>query len=124
MSFLSVLGDIAKIGQAVAPEVTAINSAAGAITQQVVNGVILAEQIGGKGADKKQQVINGVLPVVQPLLNTILQSTGTKVTTNSQGVNTAVDQLVEGVVGLFNSMQAGARATTASGAATGQRGSN
>jgi hypothetical protein len=116
MSFLSTLGKIAKIGQVVAPGVvTAINPAAGAITGLVVNAVVKAEETGGSGSSKKQQVMNEVLPSIGPLVSTILASSGAKVNLNSAGVTNAASQIVDGVVALLNAIEAPAAATTGKG---------
>ena len=115
MSFLSVLGKIAKAGETVAPAaVTAINPAAGAITGIVLNAVVKAEQAGGTGASKKQQVMNQVLPAIVPLISTVAKSTGTQVNLNSTGANNAVSQIVDGVVALLNAVEAPTAATTGS----------
>src|SRR4051794_31737902 len=116
MSFLSTLRGIAKIGEVVAPGVvTAINPAAGAITGVVVNAVVKAEETGGSGPGKKQQVMDEVLPIVGPLVSTILASSGAKVNLNSTGVTTSVSQIVDGVVSLLNAVEAPAAATTGTG---------
>jgi hypothetical protein len=116
MSFLSKLRGIAKIGEVVAPGVvTAINPAAGAITGVVVNAVVKAEETGGSGPGKKQQVMDEVLPIVGPLVSTILASSGAKVSLNSKGVTTSVSQIVDGVVSLLNAVEAPAAATTGTG---------
>ena len=63
MSFLSVLGKIGKIGASIAPAaVTLINPAAGALTSLVVGAVIKAEEGGGSGPEKKQQVVQQLAP--------------------------------------------------------------
>ena len=111
MSFLSTLGKILKVADTAAPAaISAINPAAGAITGLVLNSVVKAEQSGGTGTAKKQQVMNEVLPAVGPLINTILQASGTKVNMNAQGVETAVGQIVDGVVALLNAVQTPATA--------------
>jgi hypothetical protein len=115
MSFLSVLGKIAKIGGAVAPAAaTAISPTAGAITGLVVNAVIKAEQAGGTGSVKKELVMKQVLPVVTPLILTLMQNSGTKVTVDPTGTEKAVSQIVDGVVALMNSLDAQTQATASS----------
>ena len=113
MSFLDTLRKITKISQVVAPGViTAINPAAGAITGVIINAVVKAEESGGSGAGKKQQVMDEVLPIVGPLVSTVLASSGAKVNLNSTGVINSVSQIVDGVVSLLNAMEAPTAATT------------
>jgi hypothetical protein len=113
MGFLDTLRKITKIGQVVAPGViTAINPAAGAITGLIINAVVKAEESGGSGPGKKQQVMDEVLPIVAPLVSTVLASSGAKVNLNSTGVNNSVSQIVDGVVSLLNAMEAPAAAPT------------
>jgi hypothetical protein len=119
MSFLSTLGKILKFGQAVAPGVvTAINPAAGAITGVALNAVVKAEESGGTGPQKKQKVMQEVIPTVGPLVSTLLASSGAKVDLNSTGVTNAVSQIVDGIVSLLNAIQA-APAAAATGASSG-----
>ena len=121
MGFRSILGDIVKVGEVVAPgAVTALNPAAGAITQLVVNGIVKAEQSGADGASKKQQVVNSVLPAVEPTLRTMFQTGGGTANVDPQGANEAVGQLVDAFVKLLNSVQvpAAVGATAASGSGT------
>jgi hypothetical protein len=114
MSLRSILGDVVKVGGIVAPEVvTALNPAAGAITQLVLNGIIKAEQSGGDSASKKQQVVNAVLPSVAPTLNTVLPTAGGAANIDSQGVHDAVGQMVDAFVKLLNSVQVPAAAAAA-----------
>lgn len=121
MGLRSILGDVVKVGGIAAPEVvTALNPAAGAITQLLVNSIIKAEQSGGDSTAKKQQVVNSVLPAVEPTLNTMLQTAaGGKASVDSQGANDAVGQLVDGFVKLLNSVQVSAATTSAASGAKG-----
>jgi hypothetical protein len=106
MGFLSVIGKVLKVGEAVVPGVaTAINPAAGAVISLVVNSVVQAEQTGGTGAAKKTQVVKDVLPAATAVINAVLQAKGTNVGLNSAQLNTAVGSLVDGVVALMNSVQ-------------------
>jgi len=115
MSFLSVLGTVAKIGEtAAAPAaVSAINPAAGLITSLVINAVIKAEQRGGTGSAKKQQVLAELLPVITPIVGTLVQTSNPKVSINPEGVNQAISQIVDGVVSLLNAVQAQATSAAA-----------
>lgn len=111
MGILHVLKTIGKGAQAVVPAVVpAINPAAGAITQLILNAVVHAEQSGVGGAVKKQQVMNEVVPIAGPLLTTILQTTGGKVKLDSQGINDAVSEIVEGIVKLLKAVDVPAAA--------------
>jgi hypothetical protein len=111
MSFLSTLGKIFKVADTAAPAaVTAINPAAGAITGLVLNSVIKAEQGGGTGPAKKQQVLTEVLPAVGPLIGTVLQVSGVTANMNGPGVEAAIGQMVDGVVALLNAIQTPAAA--------------
>lgn len=111
MGLRSILGDIVKVGVVVAPDaVTAFNPAAGAITQLVVNGIIKAEQSGAGGGSKKQQVVNSVIPAVEPTLKTMFQTAGGTASVDPQGANEAVGQLVDAFVKLLNSIQVPAAA--------------
>jgi hypothetical protein len=113
VSFLNVLKGILHIGEAVGPQVaTAINPAAGALVGIVVNAVTQAEQKGGTGPDKKQEVMTQVLPVAESILGAVLQAKGVKID-NAQ-LNTAMSNIVDGVVALMNSI-GGVAATTAGG---------
>jgi len=113
MSFLNVLKGILHIGEAVAPQVaTAINPAAGALVGVVINAVTQAEQKGGTGPDKKQAVMNQVLPVAESILGAVLQTKGIKI--NTTQLNTAISDIVDGVVALLNSID-GAAAAPAGG---------
>jgi hypothetical protein len=114
VKFLDILGHIAKGAQAVAPVVIpAINPAAGAITQLVLSAVVRAEEAGGSGSAKKQQVLAEVLPIATPLLTTMLSASGRNVNLNQQGVSDAVGQIIEGVVSLLKAVEVPA-ATSAS----------
>jgi len=116
MSFLKVLGQIGKVGAGIAPvALTAINPAAGAITSLVLGAVIKAEETQASGPEKRQQVIQQLAPLVGPMVSTIAQAAGSKLTVNPEGVNKAVGQMVDGVVALLNALQAPA-AASASGA--------
>lgn len=113
MGFLSVFSKILKAGETVAPAVlTAVNPAAGAITSLVVSAVIKAEQAGGEGSDKKEQVMAQLAPMVAPMVASILQASGSKVTVDPAGVNQAISQMVEGVVALLNALKAPAGSST------------
>ena len=106
MSFLSVIGKVLRVGEAVGPGVaTAINPAAGALIGLVVNSVTQAEQAGGTGAAKKAQVVKDVTPAATAIVSTVLQAKGANVGLNSAQLNTAVSSLVDGVVALLNSVQ-------------------
>jgi len=119
MSFLKVFANIVKVGSAIAPNAaTAVNPAAGAITSLVVNAVIKAEQAGGSGAEKKQQVMAQVAPVVAPMVAAIMQAAGSKVTVDPDGVNRAISQTVDGMVALLNAIQAPADASLSTAAVT------
>jgi hypothetical protein len=115
MNILKALGAIAKVGEAVAPiAVTAVNPAAGAITSLVLNAVVKAEQAGGTGPQKREQVLASLGPMVAPLVASIMQAAGSKVKVDPNGVNQAVGQIADGIVALLNSMQVPAgQATTA-----------
>ncbi len=111
MGILHVLKSIGKGAQAVVPAVVpAINPAAGAITQLILNAVARAEQGGGGGVAKKQQVMTEVLPIAGPLLTTILQASGGKVELDSRGINDAVSEIVEGIVKLLKAVDVHAAA--------------
>ena len=116
MSFMSVLGHIMKIGGSVAPAaITAVNPAAGAITSLVVSAVIKAEEAGGSGPEKKKQVLQQLGPMVAPMVGTIMQAAGSKVSVDPAGVNTALSQIVDGVVALLNSLRAPATTSASTG---------
>lgn len=122
MSFLSVFTKVMKVSGTVAPAViTAVNPAAGAITSIVVDAVIRAEQAGGSGSHKKEQVLAQVAPVVAPMVAAIMQASGSKVALDPSGVNQAISQIVDGVVALLNSIKAPA-VTAASPTAAGNQG--
>jgi hypothetical protein len=106
MGFLDVLGKVTKIGESFAPA-AAINPAAGLIMNLVVNAVIKAEQGGGTGPTKKQEVIQELIPVITPLVATLIPSSGGRTSINSEGLTQAVSQIVDGVVALLNAVQAG-----------------
>lgn len=111
MSFIDTLGKILKVADTVAPAaVSAINPAAGAITGLVLNSVVKAEQAGGTGPAKKQQVLNEVLPAVGPLIGTVLEASGVKANMNGPGLQDAIGQMVDGVVALLNAIQTPAAA--------------
>lgn len=121
MGFLKVLGAVAKVGEAIAPAaITAVNPAAGAITGLVLNAVVKAEQAGGTGPEKRQQVVQQLAPMVAPMVASIMQAAGSKVQVDPNGVNQAVGQIADGIVALLNSMQTPAAQTTsaAQGAGT------
>jgi len=112
MSFLNVLKGILHVGEAVAPQVaTAINPVAGALVGVVVNAVTQAEQKGGTGADKKDAVMKEVLPIAESIMGAVLQTKGVKI--NSAQLNTAMSDIVDGVVALLNSV--GAASSAAAG---------
>jgi hypothetical protein len=116
MGFLKVLSGILKVGEAIAPAVvTSVNPAAGAITSLVVSAVVKAEQAGGTGPEKRQQVMTQLAPMVAPMVASIMQAAGSKVQVDPNGVNQAVGQIVDGVVALLNSMQAPAAQKTSTG---------
>ena len=115
MRFLDILGRVAKGAKVAAPLVApAISPAAGAITQIVMNAVIRAEEAGGTGANKKKVVMAEVLPIVAPLLTTMLATSGKNVNLNAEGVNDSVSQIVEGVVKLLNAVEVPATTTAGS----------
>jgi hypothetical protein len=117
MGFMKVLNAVAKVGEAIAPAaVTAINPTAGAITSLVVNAVIKAEQTGGSGPQKRQQVMAQLAPMVAPMVAGIMQAAGSKVQVDPNSANQAVGQIADGIVALLNSLQVQA----AQGAAAGQ----
>ena len=114
MSFLSVLGKVLHVGEALAPEVaTAINPAAGALVGLVVNAVTQAEQTGGTGAAKKEQVIKSVTPAALAIVSTVLQAKGGGTNINAPQLTASIGSLVDGVVALLNSVQTQAAATAA-----------
>jgi len=116
MSFLSVFSRIVKVGGNVAPAViTAVNPAAGAIISLVVNEVIKAEETGGSGAAKRQQVIQQLAPAVGPIVSSIMQAAGSHIALRPEGVSNAIGQITDGVVTLLNALQAPAAATASSG---------
>ena len=107
MGFLSVIGKVLRVGEAVAPGVAgAINPAAGAVISLVVNSVTQAEQSGSTGAAKKAQVVKDVTPAATAIISAVLQSKGTNVGLNATQLNTAVSSMVDGVVALLNAVQA------------------
>jgi hypothetical protein len=113
MGFLKVLSSVFKVGEAIAPAaITAVNPAAGAITSLVVNAVIKAEQAGGSGPEKRNQVVTQIAPLVAPMVASIMQAAGSKVQLDPNGVNQAVGQIADGVVALLNSMRAPAAQST------------
>jgi len=115
VKFLDVLGRVAKGAQVVAPAVIpAINPAAGAITQIVLNAVVRAEEAGGTGVNKKQAVMTEVLPIVTPLLTTLLATSGKNLNLNAEGVSDAVGEIVEGVVKLLKAVEVPATVTAGS----------
>ena len=119
MSFLHVLGDALHIGEAVAPGVvTAINPAAGAVVGLVVQAVTQAEQAGGTGAQKKAAAVQAVAPAAVGAVNAILQAKGSSAAVDPAQVSTAVGSLVDGVVGLLNSVQPSGTPATPSGTGT------
>src|ERR1044071_5447494 len=112
MGFLNVLKKIVKVGEAVGPTVaTAINPGAGALVGLIVNAVSQAEEAGGTGPAKKAAVIAAVLPTATTILNATLQARGAKTQIDSAQLQTAVGNLVDGVVALMNSVQDPAAAT-------------
>jgi hypothetical protein len=115
MGFLKVLSTIFKVGEAIAPAVvTSVNPAAGAITSLVVSAVVKAEQAGGSGPEKRQQVLAQLAPMVGPMVASIMQASGSKVQLDPNVLNQSVGQIVDGVVALMNSMQPAAQKTSAS----------
>jgi hypothetical protein len=111
MSFLNALGKILKVADTAAPAaISAINPAAGAITGLVLNSVVKAEQAGGTGPAKKEQVLNEVLPAVNPLIATVLQASGVTANMSGPGVEAGIGQMVDGVVTLLNAIQTPAAA--------------
>jgi len=113
MSFLNVLKKVVKVSEAVGPAVaTAINPGAGALVGLIVNAVAQAEEAGGTGPAKKAAVIASVLPTATTILNATLQARGAKSQIDSTQLQTALGNIVDGVVALMNSVQEPGTTTT------------
>jgi hypothetical protein len=56
-----------------------------------------------------------LVPTIAPMVATIMQAAGSKVTVDPSGLNQAISQMVDGVVALMNALQAPVTTSSSTG---------